>query len=404
MEEERFVNRSGIAGHIRRVVPAPALRYIGRTLDIRDTAKRVYGTPWLPLQRRAAQLHREHGWTLAESLHAGLLDPQTHLDPEALVAPRRLSEAQESLNAVRIEAVGEHKTIFRMVTAAAGIPTPHTHATFMRAASGWSWHTGSPIPPDCWGLALEALPDEFILKPAEGYYGEGVRLIRRDGIGWMSVGEGRRMTTEDLVRTMRERPEFGDWIAQERLRNHADLAPLGGEGLHTLRLVVVIRADGTPELVWSGFRIAVGEAVVDNFRGGTLGNLSCEVDLEAGAIAKAFRGRGVEPGMELVEVHPSAGIPLRGYRLPLWDEAVQTALDAAPAFLPLRTLGFDVGLTPDGPKVVEMNMWWDLPYNFDARALVARLWRESAAPTSPVGQAPGADPANDAVCAEALGG
>jgi len=376
------VKRSGIVGIARRVIPAPALRFMGRSLDIRDTARRVYGTPWLPLQRQARRLHRDHGWTLAESLSAGLLDPHTTLDPDALVAPRRLSEAQEALNALSIEAVGEHKAIFRMVTAAAGIPTPQTHATFMRGASGWNWHTGSPIAPDCWGLAMEALPAEFILKPAEGYYGEGVRLLRRDGIGWMSVGEG-RMTTEDLIGAMRSHPDFGDWIAQERLHNHSDLAILGGEGLHTLRLVVVIRADGTPELVWSGFRIAVGKAIIDNFRGGKLGNLSCEMDLQTGAIAKAYRGRGAEPGMEPVDTHPSAGIPLQGFKVPLWDDAVQVALEAAPLFLPLRTVGFDVGLTPDGPKVVEMNMWWDLPYNLDARALVARLWRESAATTAP---------------------
>ncbi len=386
------MKRSGIVGIARRVIPAPALRFVGRSLDIRDTARRVYGTPWLPLHRQARRLHREHGWTLAESLAAGLLDPHSTMDPDALVAPRRLSEAQEALNALSIEAVGEHKTIFRMLTAAAGIPTPHTHATFMRGASGWSWHTGSPIAPDCWGLALEALPGEFILKPAEGYYGEGVRLLQRDGVGWLSVGEG-RLTTEDLVRTMRSHPDFGDWIAQERLRNHPDLAVLGGEGLHTLRLVVVMRADGTPELVWSGFRIAVGKAIIDNFRGGKLGNLSCEMDLQTGTVAKACRGRGAEPGMELVEIHPSAGIPLQGFKVPLWDEAVQTALEAAPLFLPLRTLGFDVGLTPDGPKVVEMNMWWDLPYNLDARSLVARLWRESAAGTAaPVAAAGGATP------------
>ncbi|MFN8124837.1 MAG: hypothetical protein U0237_20720 [Thermoleophilia bacterium] len=63
----------------------------------------------------------------------------------------------------------------------------------------------------------------------------------------------------------------------------------------------------------------------------------------------------------------------------MFQDAVRLALEAAPVFLPLRTLGFDIGLTPDGPRVVEMNTWWDVPYNLDARALVADLWRESPA-------------------------
>jgi len=181
---------------------------------------------------------------------------------------------------------------------------------------------------------------------------------------------------------MHEHPEFGDWIVQERLRNHPDLAPLNGEGLHTLRVVTVTRADGTPEHIWSGFRIAVGDAVIDNYRAGALGNLTCETDLASGSVTQAFRGRPHEPGMERIDIHPTAGIPLAGLRIPLWDEAVQLALDAAPVFLPLRTLGFDIGLTPDGPKVVEMNMWWDVPYNVDAREIVATLWSETGASSS----------------------
>ncbi|MFN8124839.1 MAG: sugar-transfer associated ATP-grasp domain-containing protein [Thermoleophilia bacterium] len=376
------MNRSAVIGLARRVVPPQAMRFVGRSIDIRDTARHRYGMPWLDAQRRAMRLQRDHGWTLAESLHAGLLDPGTDLEPERLVAPRRLTEAQEALNADSIQAVGEHKTLFRMFAAAAGIPVPETHATFMRGTMGWNWHTGSPVPPDRWAEALESLPDEFLIKPAEGYYGEGVRVLRRTGSGWDSVGEG-PMTTAQVVDAMQGHPQFGDWLAQERLRNHPDLAPLGGEGLHTLRVVTITTADGMPELMWACFRLSVGSSVVDNYRGGALGNLVCEVDTSNGSVTTAWRGGPGGLGMERVEIHPTAGFPLAGLRIPLWDDAVRVALDAAPVFLPLRSLGFDIGLTPDGPRVVEMNMWWDLPYNLDARDLVARLWREAGrAPTT----------------------
>ena len=378
--------RSTVMSIARRVTPPSALRFIGRTIDIRATARGTYGVPWLPVQRQAMRLRREHGWTLAESLHAGLLEPGTHLDPERLVAPRRLSEAQEALNAESIQAVGEHKTLFRMITAAAGIPTPSTYATFMRGTMGWDWNVNAPIAPDRWAEALERLPDEFLIKPAEGYYGEGVRVLRRtDRGGWESVGEG-PMTTAQVVQAMHDHPEFGDWIAQERLRNHPDFATINGEGLHTLRLVTVLGGDGTPELVWAGFRFSVGSAVVDNYRGGTLGNIGCEVDMTTGSIARAYRGGDGGLGMDPIDIHPTAGIPLRGLRIPLWDDAVRLTLAAAPVFLPLRTLGSDIGLTPACPKFVELNMWWDLPYNLDARALVSRLWQEAQAAPNPAAQ------------------
>lgn len=373
-----FAYRSTVVDWARRVVPAPALRFVGRSLEIRETSRSRYGIPWMRAQGRALRLQREHGWTLAESLHAGLLDPHTELDPECLVAPRRLTEAQEALNADSIDAVGEHKALFAMFTAAAGIPVPATYAAFMRGTNGWNWHANAPVTADGWGEALESLPDEFLLKPARGCYGEGIRVLRRVGAGWDSIGEG-LMSTPRVVDAMRGNRDFGDWIAQERLRNHPDLAPLGGEGLHTLRVVTVMRGDGTPEVLWACVRFATGGAVVDNYRGGRLGNLVCEIDMSNGSVTTAYRGAPGGLGMETVEIHPTAGFPMRGLRVPLWDEAVRVALDAAPVFLPLRTLGFDIGMTPDGPRVVEVNPWWDLLYNLDSRALVERLWRESAA-------------------------
>ncbi|MFN8124838.1 MAG: sugar-transfer associated ATP-grasp domain-containing protein [Thermoleophilia bacterium] len=296
-------------GHARRVLPPAAMRFIGRSLDIRQTARRAYGVPWFGVQRRALRLQREHGWTLAESLHAGLLDPASDLDPDRLVAPCRLSEAQEALNAESIQAVGEHKTLFRMLTAAAGIASPQTYATFMRGASGWNWHTGSAIPAADWAAALEALPGEFILKPAEGYYGEAVRAPAedRDGLG---VGRGgRQRAPAQVVAAMREHPDFHDWIAQERLRNHEALCVLGGEALHTLRSPVTItRADGLPEVVWA-VPHRRRAAVIDNYRGGTIGNLSCEVN---GATVRSPRRSVPAPARRASP--PSTSTPRPGYR------------------------------------------------------------------------------------------
>jgi len=34
-------------------------------------------------------------------------------------------------------------------------------------------------------------------------------------------------------------------------------------------------------------------------------------------------------------------------------------------FWPLRTIGWDVALTPNGPRIVEGNVWWDPPNQHD---------------------------------------
>jgi len=48
--------------------------------------------------------------------------------------------------------------------------------------------------------------------------------------------------------------------------------------------------------------------------------------------------------------------------LPFWDEACALAETAARHFLPIRTIGWDVALTPEGPVILEGNFWWN-PFN-----------------------------------------
>lgn len=42
----------------------------------------------------------------------------------------------------------------------------------------------------------------------------------------------------------------------------------------------------------------------------------------------------------------------------LWEEAFALVRGAAPHFLPLRTLGWDIAITPDGPMIIEANAHW----------------------------------------------
>jgi hypothetical protein len=50
------------------------------------------------------------------------------------------------------------------------------------------------------------------------------------------------------------------------------------------------------------------------------------------------------------------------FKLPHWQEARKLAERAARLFLPLRTIGWDVALTEEGPLLLEGNAEWD-PFN-----------------------------------------
>ena len=78
---------------------------------------------------------------------------------------------------------------------------------------------------------------------------------------------------------------------------------------------------------------------------------------------------------------PREGV--EGRQLPDWQEAVALALRGAEALLPQRTMGFDVGLTPTGPVIVEANRGYD-PYPSARFGAVVRAIQRASAAGGPV--------------------
>ena len=96
------------------------------------------------------------------------------------------------------------------------------------------------------------------------------------------------------------------------------------------------------------------------------------IDLETGTLTPLLLpgpdGIGSVPHDRI----PGDGPPVVGRRVPLFEEAREIVLRAAPHVLPLRTLGWDVAITPAGPVVLEANNFWGspaVPLGLDAHAL-----------------------------------
>jgi hypothetical protein len=141
--------------------------------------------------------------------------------------------------------------------------------------------------------------------------------------------------------------------------------------LQTVRINTVIDRGGRCRIVRPFFKAAVGDNVADNIHRGASGNIHVDVRAEDGVLQPGQLttrdGRGVVP----VPVHPETHVRFEGIKLPFWAEAAALAEEAAGKFLPLRTLGWDVALTGDGPVIVEANFYWALIYK--PRGLVEEI-------------------------------
>ena len=67
--------------------------------------------------------------------------------------------------------------------------------------------------------------------------------------------------------------------------------------------------------------------------------------------------------MEEVLLHPDNDQPLQGFQIPDWHLLLDVAVKGASAFPELRTIGWDIGLTEQGPSIIEGNARYGVEHN-----------------------------------------
>jgi hypothetical protein len=343
-------------------------------------ASAAFGASPLAIVRRAFLL-RKYGFHMEEAVPLGLLDPAF---PESrfaeFVTSDRVTAVQRRLSPPALTAVIDDKVLFWVACRAVRIRTAPVRAVVRRARTGWTEAGATPRSRAEWATALARLADgELVAKPAHGDHGEGVRaFVVRDGRFFehgRELGNGGALAASLLADR-----RYEDFLLQTRLENHELLTRLSGcRTLQTVRIWTLLEAvdadrpedvtvlGGEMKLVWAD-TVTDNDSTIPGMRGFSL------VDGETGVLGPLLRTRPDSLAPEALERHPRTGAVFEGVRLPLWDEALALVRRAAAAFPLLRTLGWDVALTPDGAVLIEANAGWGPPNEFGiAPALVERL-------------------------------
>ena len=60
----------------------------------------------------------------------------------------------------------------------------------------------------------------------------------------------------------------------------------------------------------------------------------------------------------LCNIHPDTGVPISG-TIPYWEETICIVKEIASGMPQLQYFGFDVAITENGPKIIEVNVFPD---------------------------------------------
>ena len=137
-------------------------------------------------------------------------------------------------------------------------------------------------------------------------------------------------------------------IAEEVLQQHPDMAKLHPASVNCVRVATFVKDDGEPVVIYAAMKAGSGGAPCDNTgRGG----VTCLLDIDTGRTIS----NGHSEEMEEFIHHPTTGITLKGFQIPMAAECKALALKAATRYPGFRYVGWDICITPDGPVIIEGN-------------------------------------------------
>lgn len=189
--------------------------------------------------------------------------------------------------------------------------------------------------------------DVIFAKPNVGESGKGIEKLEKS-----------RFADLDEMYAYVTAPEHNFGVIEQQLVQHPDLNTLYPLAINSYRIVTLV-ADGVAHCAYAVSKSGNEGKYVDNMENS---GICCPIDQETGKIA----GCAHTSALINYDVHPYTGVKLVGFALPFVKESVELAKKAAMEVPQIRYVGWDVCVTPDGPAIIEGNVYpgydfWQLP-------------------------------------------
>jgi putative polysaccharide biosynthesis protein len=142
------------------------------------------------------------------------------------------------------------------------------------------------------------------------------------------------------------------WVVQERIKNQHDaLSKLHPCSINTIRIVTV-KAESKIEILCSSLRVGINGSSTDNISSGGI-----VINIMNGMLEKYGLHN---PGLEIkTDRHPDTKVVFENFKIPFWNEIIDSVKNAHRLFYGLHSIGWDVCVTHNGIALIEGNDNWD---------------------------------------------
>ncbi|GIW57511.1 MAG: hypothetical protein KatS3mg083_456 [Candidatus Dojkabacteria bacterium] len=241
-------------------------------------------------------------------------------------------------NSAAVRKIADDKLLTKKILLENGIKTPRliTKITSQKALKKFNFNQ---------------LPDSIVIKPKHGFGGEGIIVFfSKDGHGRWVKADKTRYSEEDLRNhiksilegnfSLKNRPDTA--FFEERVMVHPELKHYSYRGIPDIRVIVFNKVP-----VMAMLRLPTKES--DGKANLHAGGIAVGIDLAIGTTTTALH-KG-----KLIERHPDTDAPLRGIRIPYWENILEMAV-LAQQCTGIGFLGVDLVIDRiQGPMVLELN-------------------------------------------------
>jgi len=283
--------------------------------------------------------------------------------PENFLGSRCQAELAHALNLRQLVMPAWDKFSFAVVANAFGLPVPKLRAVYMPGTVATSGVADVALNGS--GALLHWLRTQthwpIFAKPSYSQLGYGCHRFTgyRASDDALVKRSGEAMPVEHFVHKVVDHPgshfylpQMG-YLFQDVLRPHRDIAQLlGNEATSSVRLVLIQDARGV-EVIGALWKLPTGGNDGGNPRGDSTGNLVGGIDFETGRLGKVLNGYW--PHAEVVTKSPDTHRSFEGFVVPRWPEVLELCARAAGVFPLLRMQYWDIAITDDGPRILELN-------------------------------------------------
>lgn len=179
----------------------------------------------------------------------------------------------------------------------------------------------------------------FIYKPSNSHSGHGIEIVQSNEINpkdyfYKKLGQG-------------------NFVVEELVEQGTETAQIHPSSLNTCR-VVTFTIGKNVHIIGTTWRIGCGGAITDNAGNG---GMYAAINPETGIVETA----AINYTGEHFDFHPNSGMPIIGYHLPAWNEALNLIKEIATTMNGATLIAWDIAYSKKGWMMVEANENGDWP-------------------------------------------